>query len=204
MVVEQSTIIIEPAAPQTIYVPVYTPTVIYGAWPYPAYPPVYFLPPAGCVIGTAFLSGLAFATGVAVVGSLSGWARPTWGGVRARGLRQRQCESLQHHQREPYADKFIGVAAARAGLRGGPVGVPGRPVPLPRTRSAGRTCKSPAALLFPYPEGAGRQRAGRRKELLPPVIDSAVDFRIDGSAMTEMHRDRETDCREEVCGDAQR
>jgi hypothetical protein len=41
-------------------------------------------------------------------------------------------------------------------------------------------------------------------ELVPPVIDSAVDFRIDGSAMTEMHRDRETDCREEVCGDAQR
>ena len=37
-----------------------------------------------------------------------------------------------------------------------------------------------------------------------PVIDSAVDFRIDGSAMTEMHRDRETDCREEVCGEAQR
>ncbi len=24
--------------------------------------------------------------------------------------------------------------------------------------------------------------------LVPPVIDSAVDFRIDGSAMTEMHR----------------
>jgi Flp pilus assembly CpaF family ATPase len=41
-------------------------------------------------------------------------------------------------------------------------------------------------------------------KLVPPVIDSAVDFRIDGSAMTEMHRDRETDCREEVCGEAQR
>ena len=37
-----------------------------------------------------------------------------------------------------------------------------------------------------------------------PLIDSAVDFQIDGSAMTEMHRDRETDCREEVCGEAQR
>ena len=36
------------------------------------------------------------------------------------------------------------------------------------------------------------------------VCDSAVDFRIDGSAMTEMHRDRETDCREEVCDEAQR
>ena len=40
--------------------------------------------------------------------------------------------------------------------------------------------------------------------LVTPVIDSAVDFRIDGSAMTEMHRDRETSCCEEVCGEAQR
>jgi hypothetical protein len=43
-----------------------------------------------------------------------------------------------------------------------------------------------------------------RGQLVPPVIDSAVDFRIDGSAMTEMHRDRETSCCEEVCGEAQR
>jgi hypothetical protein len=40
--------------------------------------------------------------------------------------------------------------------------------------------------------------------LVPPVIDFAVNFRIDSSAMTEMSRDRETDCREEVRGDAQR
>ena len=40
--------------------------------------------------------------------------------------------------------------------------------------------------------------------LVPPVIDSPVDFRIDGSAMAEMHRDRETSCREEICGEAER
>ena len=40
--------------------------------------------------------------------------------------------------------------------------------------------------------------------LVPPVIDSAENFRIDGSAMTEMHRDRETSRREEVRGGAQR
>src|SRR5271166_2176139 len=44
--------------------------------------------------------------------------------------------------------------------------------------------------------------AGQR--LVPPVIDSAENFRIDGSAMTEMHRDRETGRREEVRGGAQR
>ncbi|HEY0235008.1 MAG TPA: DUF3300 domain-containing protein, partial [Afipia sp.] len=31
-------IVIEPAAPETIYVPYYDPAVVYGAWPYPAYP----------------------------------------------------------------------------------------------------------------------------------------------------------------------
>jgi hypothetical protein len=39
---------------------------------------------------------------------------------------------------------------------------------------------------------------------VPSVIDFTDNLRIDGSAMTEMHRDRETDCREEVCGEAQR
>jgi len=39
--------------------------------------------------------------------------------------------------------------------------------------------------------------------LVPPVIDSAVNLRIDSSAMTEMSRDRETDCREEVRRDSQ-
>ncbi len=35
-----STIItIEPTNPQVVYVPTYNPTVVYGAWPYSAYPP---------------------------------------------------------------------------------------------------------------------------------------------------------------------
>ena len=38
--VEKEIIIIEPASPQVIYVPTYNPTVVYGAWPYPAYPPI--------------------------------------------------------------------------------------------------------------------------------------------------------------------
>jgi len=35
---ETQTIIIEPANPQVVYVPTYNPTVVYGAWPDPAYP----------------------------------------------------------------------------------------------------------------------------------------------------------------------
>jgi hypothetical protein len=40
--------------------------------------------------------------------------------------------------------------------------------------------------------------------LVPLVLDLAVNLRIDGSATTEMHRDRETKCREKVRGEAQR
>ena len=45
VIVEEKIIKIEPANPQVIYVPSYNPTVVYGAWPYPAYPPYYYYPP---------------------------------------------------------------------------------------------------------------------------------------------------------------
>ena len=47
---QQTIIKIEPANPQVVYVPTYNPTVVYGAWPYPAYPPYYYYPP-GYVAG---------------------------------------------------------------------------------------------------------------------------------------------------------
>ncbi|MBS0643141.1 MAG: DUF3300 domain-containing protein [Proteobacteria bacterium] len=74
----QPVIVIEPANPQVVYVPVYNPTQVFGTWPY-ATPPVYLPPPPGYAIGSALVTGMAFAAGVAVVGSLWGWARPNWG-----------------------------------------------------------------------------------------------------------------------------
>lgn len=71
------TIVIEPANPQVVYVPTYNPTVVYGAWPYPAYPPVYMPPPPGYAIAAGFVSGLAFGAGVAVANSL--WGGFNWG-----------------------------------------------------------------------------------------------------------------------------
>ncbi|SAK68401.1 hypothetical protein AWB80_03412 [Caballeronia pedi] len=68
---------IEPANPQVVYVPTYNPTVVYGTWPYPAYPPVYVPPPPGYAMASAFVGGMAFATGVAVVNSL--WGNCNWG-----------------------------------------------------------------------------------------------------------------------------
>jgi len=71
IIVEQKIIKIEAANPQVVYVPVYNPTVVYGVWAYPAYPPYYYYPP-GYVATTAAFS---FAAGVAV-GAAWGYA---WG-----------------------------------------------------------------------------------------------------------------------------
>jgi hypothetical protein len=72
------TIIIQPAQPGLVYVPAYSPTVVYGVWPYPSYPPVILPPPPGAVVGTAVVAGLAFGAGVAITAGLWGWAQPNW------------------------------------------------------------------------------------------------------------------------------
>jgi hypothetical protein len=71
-------IVIEPAEPNTVYVPYYDPAVVYGAWPYPAYPPYYYPPPPGYYAGAAIATGIAFGVGVAV----GAWATGGhyWGG----------------------------------------------------------------------------------------------------------------------------
>jgi hypothetical protein len=60
-----SAIVIEPAEPQTIYVPYYDPAVVYGVWAYPAYPPYIFPAPVGWVAGPGLWFGAGFALGVA-------------------------------------------------------------------------------------------------------------------------------------------
>ncbi len=70
-------IAIEPAVPDTVYVPYYDPGVVYGGWPYPSYPPYYFPPPYGYVPGAILATGIAFGAGVA----LGRWAGGGyWGG----------------------------------------------------------------------------------------------------------------------------
>ena len=72
-------IIIEPAQPETVYVPVYQPAVVYGTWWYPSYPPYYWPPPAYYYPGAAFVGGVIW--GAAVVGIANGlWGGCNWGG----------------------------------------------------------------------------------------------------------------------------
>lgn len=70
------TIIIEPAQPQTVYVPSYNPNAVYGTWAYPASPPAYYPPPPGYYFGSALATGLAFGAGVAIIDSL--WGDCDW------------------------------------------------------------------------------------------------------------------------------
>ena len=73
------TIVIQPANPQVVYVPSYNPSVVYGGWPYPAYPPYAYYPP-GYVAGTALLSfGVGMAVGAALWGGCH-WGGGGWGG----------------------------------------------------------------------------------------------------------------------------
>src|SRR5690242_7728296 len=68
-------IVIEPAQPDTIYVPYYEPATVYGAWPYAEYPPYYFGYPS--YIGAGVIAaGLAFGTA---------WAIGRWGGYWGGG-----------------------------------------------------------------------------------------------------------------------
>ncbi|MGY0572451.1 DUF3300 domain-containing protein [Bradyrhizobium sp. RDM12] len=62
-------VVIEPAVPDTLYVPYYDPATVYGAWPYTEYPPYYFGYPSYIGAGVV-AAGLAFGTA---------WAIGRWG-----------------------------------------------------------------------------------------------------------------------------
>lgn len=79
VVVKGDNIEIQPADPQVVYVPYYNPVVVYGAWPYPAYPPFAYFP---YYPGPDFIAfgALGFAAGIAVGAAWNwGWGRWDWG-----------------------------------------------------------------------------------------------------------------------------
>jgi Protein of unknown function (DUF3300) len=132
---EGQTIIIDPAQPNVVYVPTYNPTVVYGTWPYPAYPPVYLPPPPGYYAGTALVAGLAFGASVAITAGLWGWARPAWGAGQVNVNVNRYNNINVNRQRISSNVWQPNRAGGRpAGLQrppGGPVGAPARSNGLP-------------------------------------------------------------------------
>lgn len=69
-------IVIAPTEPDTLYVPYYDPSVVYGPWPYPAYPPYYWGAP-GYIAAGIIATGIAFGAGYALGRWVSGGY---WGG----------------------------------------------------------------------------------------------------------------------------
>jgi uncharacterized membrane protein YgcG len=82
VVKEQSVIIIEPAQPEVVYVPTYNPTVVYGSWWAPAYPPYYYPPPPYYYPpGSALVAGaIGFGIGMAIADNHWGWSHADWHG----------------------------------------------------------------------------------------------------------------------------
>ena len=103
VIVEQKIIKIEPASPQVIYVPAYNPTVVYGAWPYPAYPPYYYYPPGYVATATAF----SFMAGMAV-GAAWGyaWGNTNWNGGNVNINNSQNININNNINRQNYAQQL--------------------------------------------------------------------------------------------------
>ena len=142
VLVQGDAIEIQPANPTIIYVPTYNPTVVYGSWWYPSYPPYYFNPVGATVAAGVF----GFAAGVAVGAAWnSGWGHWNWGGGNYNANVNRnvninrnninvaniQTSNWQHESarrggvayrdqatRERYGQKGVGSADARRDYRG--------------------------------------------------------------------------------------
>ena len=98
---ETQTIVIQPAQPETIYVPSYNPATAYGAWPYPAYPPPPpFFP---WVPGAMMYGAMSFGVGVAM-GAAWGfaWGGANWGGGNVNINASRNTNINNNINREKY------------------------------------------------------------------------------------------------------
>lgn len=81
-VIKQETVIVVEPATQVVYVPSYNPTVVYGAWWAPSYPPYYYPPPPYYYPpGSVAMAGLiGFGVGVAISNNHWGWSNCDWHG----------------------------------------------------------------------------------------------------------------------------
>ena len=122
---------IESANPEEYYVPIYDPTLVYGAWPYADYVPYYWYPP-GYAAGAALAFGAGVITGAAIWGHIDWWRRDVNVNVehynrfnRTTINDGRWAHQPAHRGNVPYRDAAVAqrfgnpnAAAAREGFRG--------------------------------------------------------------------------------------
>jgi hypothetical protein len=143
---EGSSVIIQPVEQTTVYVPVYNPSVVYGSWPYPSYPPVYFPPPPGYVAGTALAAGLAFGAGVAITRGLWNVGYPNWryGNVNVNVNRW---NTVNVNRIQINSANWRPPATQLPARASGPVGRPGGPSGLPANAVGRQTVRVPNAAV---------------------------------------------------------
>jgi hypothetical protein len=157
------TIIIQPAEPSVVYVPVYNPSVVYGAWPYPTYPPVYFPPPPGYVVGTA----LAFGVGIAIAGGLWNIGYPNWryGNVNVNVNRWNTVNinrpPINSPAWRPPPTTLPERATGPVGRPGGPAGLPANAVGRPAVKVPSGVVKRPTQAPAQLPARSGGTPAAR-------------------------------------------
>jgi hypothetical protein len=181
---QEEAITISPPDLETVDYPVCDPSVVYGTWPYPAYPPDYFPDYFGGASAGGFGCGWFAAP---IVAPLWGWHHWDWRRHRIDIDRDRFTKLNRdrppvggaawehdpaHRHGVPYRDaqmrsRFGGSAAlpdARRSLRGYPTGaVPqvhpatsAAPAPLVKPMRAPQAITPPAALVPPTFESFGR------------------------------------------------
>jgi hypothetical protein len=87
-------IVIESSSPDVVYVPQYNPTVVYGSWPYPAYPPYPYYPP-GYVASSVVSFGVGMALGAAWGYACGGC---NWGGGDVKHRHRPEQQPQQEHR----------------------------------------------------------------------------------------------------------
>jgi hypothetical protein len=171
---------IAPPDSNSVYVPVYDPSTVYGTWAYPDDPPDYFpgyFP--GVAIGPQGFGWLD----VGIVAPLWGWAQSDWGGHRINIDNANRFNALNNGQSAiasgawqhdpahrggvPYRDpavsaRFAGTATASQGARGFPAAGP-EAEHAPAAAAAGRAAQETEHA----PAAAAAGRAAPQNERVP-------------------------------------
>lgn len=172
---QDGAVTIEPANPQVVYVPVYDPSVVFGPWPYPGFPPYYF--PG--FFGGAVIGSFGFGWfGVTIDVPLWGWSRWDWHHHRI-DVDTRRFNAIDRHRPPVTSGVWHHDPVHRAGVPYHDPALqsryPGRR-PAQDVRSNFRGYPAPSVPSTHAPAGARptpRQEAPQRApEVVPPTVES--------------------------------